>query len=70
MILSFYSIEAENILPQYVQNLQLKIYDFVKSPASKPRRILLEAISKQRFWFKIKAELSFNPQAYSSMSRT
>jgi hypothetical protein len=30
----------------------------------------LEAISKKGFWFKIKAGSSFNPQAYSSMSRT
>jgi hypothetical protein len=30
----------------------------------------IEAISKKGFWFKIKAESSFNPQAYSSMSRT
>jgi hypothetical protein len=30
----------------------------------------LEAISKKGFWVKIKAGPSFNPQAYSSMSRT
>jgi hypothetical protein len=30
----------------------------------------LEAISKKGFWFKVKAGPSFNPQAYSSMSRT
>ena len=31
---------------------------------------ILEAISKKGFWFKVKAVPSFNPQAYSSMSRT
>jgi hypothetical protein len=31
---------------------------------------LLEAISKIGFWFKVKAEPIFNPQAYSSMSRS
>jgi hypothetical protein len=30
----------------------------------------LEAISKIGSWSKVKADLSFNPQAYSSMSRT
>jgi len=58
------------------------------SPGGKNRREMeyLEAISKKRFWFKIKAGPSFhakpdgpsdfivlvglNPQAYSSISRT
>ena len=30
----------------------------------------LEAISKKGFWLKVKAGPSFNPQTYSSMSRT
>jgi len=30
----------------------------------------LEAISKIGFWLKVEAGLSFNPQAYSSMSRS
>jgi hypothetical protein len=30
----------------------------------------LEAISKIGFWFKVKAEPRFNPQAYSSIPRS
>jgi hypothetical protein len=30
----------------------------------------LEAISKIRFWFKVKAGPRFNPQAYSSIPRS
>ena len=47
--------------------------DEVRVRASKRFRQLilrLEAISKLGFWFKIKAGPSFNPQAYSRMSRT
>ena len=32
--------------------------------------IIIQPISKKRFWFKIKAEKSFKPQTYSSISRT
>ena len=31
--------------------------------------LLLEAISKTEFWFKIKAGTRFNPQVYSSIPR-
>jgi len=33
-------------------------------------RQLIEAISKNGFWFKIKAAARFNPEEYWSISRT
>jgi hypothetical protein len=55
--------------PDYRRTSFLVVSDKVASFKNVPA-ILLEAISKKGFWFKFKADPSFNPQVYWSIPRS
>ena len=62
------TIEAFNRCAAAIEDLILVIKPH---PGDTPKRInFIRKHLKNGFWFKIKADLSFNPQSGSSMSRT